>query len=181
MTLGETIIEIRKAKKIKQKDLAAACGLDVSSLRRIEKGKAEPKKSTILNIAKALEINPYYLETGDLDETKAMLTLFSIFMKFDGNICSGAELKQSAMSGTLDEKERYITFDGLNSLITTWKMEYDFYKYQIEKFSEIKSEKLRNEKIEMAKKHFYHYMMSYPQTDALKSGAFDFFSMNSQK
>lgn len=51
------IKEIRKEKKIKQKDLAKMVGIDTSILSRYEKGTVTPPKDRLEAIAKALDVS----------------------------------------------------------------------------------------------------------------------------
>ena len=54
--LGIRIEEIIKEKGLKQRDVAHDSDLDVENLRKYIKGKQEMKVSTLLKIAKALEV-----------------------------------------------------------------------------------------------------------------------------
>lgn len=54
--IGSRIVELRKLKGIKQVDLAITAGIDNSSLRRIEEGKANPTVKSLAKIAKALDV-----------------------------------------------------------------------------------------------------------------------------
>ena len=55
--LGQRIVKLRNEKQIKQFDLAIACEMDDSSLRKIEKGKINITIKTLLKISNALEID----------------------------------------------------------------------------------------------------------------------------
>ena len=55
--LGQRIVKLRNEKQIKQFDLAIACNMDDSSLRKIEKGKINITINTLLKISNALEID----------------------------------------------------------------------------------------------------------------------------
>lgn len=57
MNIGETIKKIRKEKKISQKDLAFLCHISQNTLCQIEIGNSFPKKETIANICKYLDIS----------------------------------------------------------------------------------------------------------------------------
>ncbi len=73
--IGIRIVELRKQKGIKQVDLAISAGIDDSSLRRIEEGKANPTVKTLAKIAKSLRVElvelfadqkDYPIDDGDL-------------------------------------------------------------------------------------------------------------------
>ena len=68
MNLGKTISEIRKQKKIKQKDLAEKCNLSVPALCNIEKGKSMPSYKTVEALAEGLDISQGYLFMMALEE-----------------------------------------------------------------------------------------------------------------
>lgn len=56
MTIGERIKEARKAKGLKQKELAEAAGVAGITLRQYESGKYSPKYDKVVKIAEALNI-----------------------------------------------------------------------------------------------------------------------------
>ena len=56
--LGKKTREIRKDKNLSQLDIAAICNIDDKHISRIEPGQVDVRLSTILKIAKALEIGP---------------------------------------------------------------------------------------------------------------------------
>ena len=49
---------LREKRLITQEELAAASGLAVATVSRLERGKAKPSLKTIRRLAKALEVNP---------------------------------------------------------------------------------------------------------------------------
>jgi len=55
--LGEKIVATRKAKNLKQVELATRIGIEDSALRRIEKGKVNSSILMLRRIAYALEID----------------------------------------------------------------------------------------------------------------------------
>jgi DNA-binding Xre family transcriptional regulator len=57
ITLGNRIEEIIKTKGLKTREVAHDADLDVENLRKYIKGKQEMKVSTMLKIAKALDVN----------------------------------------------------------------------------------------------------------------------------
>ena len=57
MTIGEKIKAIRKKKGLTQKELADACGMYDSAIRRYESNRQRPKLSTLRKIADALDVN----------------------------------------------------------------------------------------------------------------------------
>lgn len=61
MDLGTAVLGIRKAKRIKQKDLATAAGISVTALRNIESNQGFPAKKTIDKLATGLGVPVGYL------------------------------------------------------------------------------------------------------------------------
>ena len=57
LSLGRRIVEIRKKRKMTQKDLAYSIGMEIPNLRQIEKGKRNVTLKTILLIAEGLDID----------------------------------------------------------------------------------------------------------------------------
>ena len=55
---GQNLRKIRKEKGISMQQLAHQAEIELSQIYRIETGKINPKLSTIINIAKALNVNP---------------------------------------------------------------------------------------------------------------------------
>lgn len=77
MTIGGRFLEIRKARGLKQTDVAEAIGISHGALVNYEKGR-EPPASAIIAFAKAYGINPVWLllgegrpERGSLDDIYA--------------------------------------------------------------------------------------------------------------
>ena len=68
MNIGRTISEIRRQKRIKQKELAKKCNLSVPALCNIEKGKCMPSYKTVEALAEGLGISHGYLLVMSLDE-----------------------------------------------------------------------------------------------------------------
>lgn len=56
--LGQNLRKFREAKKLSMQQLADIADIEKSQIARIEIGKSDPRVSTVLTIAKALEINP---------------------------------------------------------------------------------------------------------------------------
>ena len=56
ISLGEKIKEIRLSKKISQTEIAYRCGFDKSNYNTIESGKRNPTITSLLKIAKALDV-----------------------------------------------------------------------------------------------------------------------------
>jgi transcriptional regulator with XRE-family HTH domain len=56
--LGQKLRKFREAKNLSMQQLADLADIEKSQIARIEIGKSDPRISTMLNIAKALEINP---------------------------------------------------------------------------------------------------------------------------
>lgn len=56
MDFGSKLKELRKTKKMNQKDLAEVSGVSISAINKYESKLREPKKEQLIKIAKALEI-----------------------------------------------------------------------------------------------------------------------------
>ena len=54
--LGASLAQARASRKMTQKDLADACGIDQSDISKIERGVANPSVSTLERLANALEL-----------------------------------------------------------------------------------------------------------------------------
>lgn len=57
ISLGKKIKEIRLSKKISQTEIAYRCGFDKSNYNTIEAGKRNPTITSLIKIAKALDVN----------------------------------------------------------------------------------------------------------------------------
>lgn len=70
LSIGQTIREIRRTKKISQENLANDCEVDQSQITRMELGKVDFSISNLLRIAKALNVDPReFLRFYDNNET----------------------------------------------------------------------------------------------------------------
>jgi transcriptional regulator with XRE-family HTH domain len=58
LAFGQKIRSIRKSKNISMQHLANIAEIEVSQIHRIETGKINPKLTTVLILAKALDMNP---------------------------------------------------------------------------------------------------------------------------
>lgn len=56
--LGETIIELREKEDLSQEDLAYDCGMDRSSMSKIETGRNAPSIITLFRLAQGLNTKP---------------------------------------------------------------------------------------------------------------------------
>jgi transcriptional regulator with XRE-family HTH domain len=79
MKLGEAIKELRKAKGLKQKDLALKTGVSANAVCKIEKGEAMPQKETLNKILEVLEIPESYLLFFALESTDIPLEKRQVF------------------------------------------------------------------------------------------------------
>lgn len=67
-TLGDRILEQRKAKGLSQSDLAKAVGIHFSNIGRYERGEAMPAADILSRIAETLDVSQDYLSNGTLQE-----------------------------------------------------------------------------------------------------------------
>jgi len=59
MNFGERVRELRKERRLSQRDLAAQAGIDFTYLSKIENARMEPpSERVILNMAEALDADP---------------------------------------------------------------------------------------------------------------------------
>jgi len=65
--LGLNIKKLREAKGLSFRELSYACEIDHSKISKIEKGQINITFTTILQLAKALEITPSELVLTDFD------------------------------------------------------------------------------------------------------------------
>ena len=64
MSIGARFLEVRKAKALKQTDVAEAIGISHGALVNYEKGR-EPPASAIIAFSEAYEVSPLWLLTGE--------------------------------------------------------------------------------------------------------------------
>lgn len=67
LTLGESLALARKAEGMTQGELAEESGLSRATIANIESGGADPKVSTISELARALDISPAWLLMSEQD------------------------------------------------------------------------------------------------------------------
>lgn len=67
LSLGESLALARKAEGLTQGELAEEAGLSRATIANIESGGADPKLSTIAELAKALDISPAWLLMSEED------------------------------------------------------------------------------------------------------------------
>jgi len=64
---GKRIEELRKEQKLSFRQMALRCDLDHSDISKIEKGERNIQLSTILQLAKSLEVHPKMLFDFDYE------------------------------------------------------------------------------------------------------------------
>lgn len=62
--LGDRVRKARECAGMKQQDLAAVTGIARTTIARIEQGKTDPRRPTILSLAFATGVDLEWLETG---------------------------------------------------------------------------------------------------------------------
>ena len=65
--LGMAIKKLREAKKLSLRELSYSCDIDNSKISKIEKGQINITFTTILQLAKALEVHPTELLKTEFD------------------------------------------------------------------------------------------------------------------
>lgn len=73
MEVGKKIREIRKEKKLTQKELGKACGIDEANIRKYENGKQKPKVENLKKIADALDVPIQILLGLSQDQTHVIV------------------------------------------------------------------------------------------------------------
>ena len=168
MTIGQTIREIRRAYGITQHQLAVACGINDSTVRKYESGVLTPKPVTIEKLAKGLGVDVNVLLGSNVDTPKTMINLFRAFNSYSGEIKDGKQIVDEIKDGAFDEDTIYISFKGLNALLASWHNEYQKYLQSLEKAEEIQDEKEKKEYIEEATRAFQLWMTKYPESEPNK-------------
>ena len=117
MTIGERIKQARKAKGLKQKELAEMLEVSNGAIQQWENGKRSPKLETIRKIASALDVDVYSLlgeprPTTPTDHTESRLNQL---MEECGELISASARYRRHLHGdrTLNEKytERKLVAD----------------------------------------------------------------------
>lgn len=67
LTLGESLALARKAEDLTQGELAEEAGLSRATIANIESGGADPKVSTVAELARALDMSPAWLLMSEED------------------------------------------------------------------------------------------------------------------
>ncbi|WP_152596427.1 helix-turn-helix transcriptional regulator [Algibacter lectus] len=68
ISFGQRLKELRKDRKLSLRQLSIRCNIDYSDISKIEKGKRNIQISTILELAKGLEIHPKELFDFNLED-----------------------------------------------------------------------------------------------------------------
>ena len=72
MTIGQRITEIRKKKKITQKEFAESINISETALCNIETGKNMPSATVLLNIYHEYKISPNYILLGEENDDRSI-------------------------------------------------------------------------------------------------------------
>jgi transcriptional regulator with XRE-family HTH domain len=67
MSIGRSIKSLRTARGISQKDLAHAAGISPETLRKVERDKSHPLKTTLEKITRELDVPLSVLYLGAID------------------------------------------------------------------------------------------------------------------
>lgn len=79
MNLGESIKTIRKAKRMKQKNLAEAAGISANALGNIEADKSIPSMATLKRLRQALDVPMSYILVFSVTEDDVVEDKRTIF------------------------------------------------------------------------------------------------------
>ena len=97
MNLGAAIKEIRKAKRITRKDLAAAAGISVTAMYNIETEQSMPGNETLQRLCQALDVPMSYIlvfSVTEEDVPEERLILYRQFMPLLKEILLPKEVKK---------------------------------------------------------------------------------------
>lgn len=107
MTVGERIRKIRTEKGMTQKQVAEACGMADSAVRKYESGAQKPKLDTIIRLAKALDVSPSLLAGIDplieTPENRAIVDCGLSEVMRDSQIFYSSGTRKKARKPTLEE------------------------------------------------------------------------------
>lgn len=109
MKLGENIKKAREAKGMAQKQVAIACKMDTAQYSRIESGKTDPSFSSVVRIAKAMDVS-----LSDLFKANEV---FKEIHSFDRSLME----KVSLIEG-LEKKEKQAFYAILDALVAKKKL-----------------------------------------------------------
>lgn len=158
MTVGENIRRIRISKGLTQKELADILGVSEANIRAYEKGRRNPKPSSLKKFADALGVNPEVLSNSEFDSITAMHRLFQIFRMYGGNIVTLPD-KDDPSSDSV-----YISFNAL-ILMRSWYQRYMEYQDELSAIQKIKKEADRQRATEAAEAAFNEWMDTYPDSE----------------
>jgi len=82
-TLGLAVAlrHARRRRKLTQKELAKACGLEVSFVHRVERGRRRPSRPVLQRLCKALKLDPKTLDNARIKPTHVRLA--ELTLEFD--------------------------------------------------------------------------------------------------
>ena len=109
MDLGLCIKKVREAKGLSQKEVAVVSKIDNSNYSKIEGGKTDPSFSSVVKIAKALNVPLYDLFKAD--------ELFNDVNSFDKSLMEKINLVEQ-----LDKKEKTAFYAVLDAFLGKKKM-----------------------------------------------------------
>ena len=109
MNIGEKIRRVREARKLSQKEVALAIGMDQSQYSKIEKGKTDPSTSTLDKITKAIGV--------ELSELFASDDSFKDINSYDKSLMEKLRLLEQ-----LDEDEKQSIYKIIDGLIAKKKL-----------------------------------------------------------
>jgi transcriptional regulator with XRE-family HTH domain len=109
MDLGICIKKVREAKGMSQKEVALASKIDNSNYSKIEGGKTDPSFSSVMKIAKALNVPLYDLFKAE--------EVFADVNSFDKSL-----MEKMALVDHLDKKEKTAFYAVLDAFLGKKKM-----------------------------------------------------------
>jgi transcriptional regulator with XRE-family HTH domain len=109
MELGECIKKMREAKGLSQKEVALACKIDTANYSRIESGKTDPAFSSVIKIAKAMDVELIDLFQAD--------QVFKDINSFDKSIAEKLSFIEQ-----LDKKDKIAFYAVLDAFIGKKKL-----------------------------------------------------------
>lgn len=120
LEVGTRLKKIREEKKLNKKEISELAGISYSYYKSIENGSKSPSLEIVNKIAKALEINPYYLlndrvdvmERRAIEEEKRLYEIFDNIPAKKKRLVTGLITQAARLKVLLDDNWKDILENG---------------------------------------------------------------------